>query len=339
MDRQNNSLDRYWANKHSLEDKLEVDALFSSKSKDHELKQQLHQLWKNEDGSSREQQPNHNRILLKLHQRIHASQQSTTRNRVLHFYYRIAAVLLLPLMIYTLWPKEQTQEQFAAAAPVEITSPKGVKTKFYLPDGTSGWLNAESKIVFHQNDPNKRLVNLTGEAFFDVAKNKERPFILHLSHFNIKVLGTRFDASNYPYNEREFVVLEEGAVQVLTKSNKEVSELKPSQRFTYLKSSNKYHIEEVKVENYTAWMNGVLTFNHDPLADMAQKLEAYYNIDVEIHAKGLNDVLFFGTLKNESLENVLHFLEITAPIKTKIIDRRNTTNGIYLKRKVVISKK
>ncbi|TKG95577.1 FecR family protein [Puteibacter caeruleilacunae] len=339
MTRKDNPLGKYIKGTHSLNDKLEVDNLFLDDNNSQRLKEELEDYWINEEGEQADEKTL-SRMLRLLHQKINTQRNWIERGgRILNMYAKVAAVLLIPLMIYSIWQHTQTTKSTIEYATAEISSPEGCRTKFYLPDGSSGWLNANSTIYYEQGPKNQRNVQLTGEAFFDVTKDKEHPFVVALPNFKIKVLGTRFNVTGFPDQNIESVVLEEGSVQVIDNNNRKVITMKPDYKVSYYKDKRKFIGEKVDAKNYIAWINGVLIFNNDPVEVMAQKLEAFYNIDVEVDKRGLEDDLFFATLENESLEDVLKFLEITSNVETKIIDRKKGTNGNYLKRKVVIKKR
>ena len=170
---------------------------------------------------------------------------------------------------------------------VEIKAPAWTRAQFSLPDGTTGWLNSNSSVKYNGNFNTDRQVTLTGEAFFDVFKDKKRPFIVNTTEINVKVLGTRFNIASYENENNVEVVLEEGKLVFNDKEMNKSYTMKPNDLVVYDKTLRNFSTKVVQPQKYLSWTEGKLEFRNDPLDVIARRLERWYNIDVEINGKYL----------------------------------------------------
>ncbi len=207
----------------------------------------------------------------------------------------------------------------------ELVVPYGKRSNIQLADGTTVWLNAGSKLIFPQKFTGKnRKVFLKGEAYFDVFKNKDIPFIVSTDKMNVTVHGTRFNMrDNETDNEME-IVLVEGAVSlkengVLNILGKEIK-LVPNQKAVFNKTDSKTSIESnVDVSNYISWKDDLLEFDQESILNVFNRLSRFYNVrfvtenNVEMSKK------ISGKLDlKESLEDVLKVVSDAAPITFRI---------------------
>ena len=206
----------------------------------------------------------------------------------------------------------------------KITVPFGRKTTIILADGTKVWLNAGSHFAFPQTfDRKKREVFLEGEGYFEVAKNKEQPFIVSTRNINVEVLGTKFNLSAYQSDNFCETVLLEGRVNVQSKGNlfNDKTTLTPNQKATYL-SDKKELIRSVApdAEIYISWINGWCQFSNENMVVVLAKLERYYNVKF-VHDQALGSKAFpiSGKLDlKESLNEVMSVLSKVAKINYQI---------------------
>jgi len=208
----------------------------------------------------------------------------------------------------------------------EVTVPFGKKTTLILADGTKVWLNAGSRFAFPQKfEGNRREVHLDGEAYFEVTKNKNQPFIVSTRNIDVEVLGTKFNLSAYQSDNFSETVLLEGAVQV--QDNRKLFnaklELKPNQKATYY-ADNKELIrsEAPDAETQISWINGWYQFSNQNLITVLDKLERYYDIRF-IHDLALKSKAFpiSGKLDLKgSIKEVMAVLSKVAKINYQITD-------------------
>lgn len=180
--------------------------------------------------------------------------------------------------------------------------PYGKRKEIILSDGTKVWLNSGSKLVFPAYfSKNKREVYLEGEAIFEVSHNKMKPFFVKATNYNVQVLGTVFNISNYKEDEVIQTVLKSGSIQINYKNNHLFSatstmKITPNTLAIYNKNDKKVNVENVNTEKYFSWREGVFIFKNDSLAVIMKKLSRYYDLDIIINDKVLAKQTFSGYL-------------------------------------------
>lgn len=197
-----------------------------------------------------------------------------------------------------------------------LSTPTGGQYNIVLADGTKVYLNAVSSIKYPtQFNGNQRMVELEGEAYFEVAKNKNKPFIVKSGNQAIEVLGTHFNVHAYSNESVIKTTLLEGSVAVTSKNQKAI--LKPGEQSNVSDYSNKITIREVDTEAAIAWKNGRFKFDNADLKTVMRQLERWYGINVEYRGD-VSDVRFNGgTFRNKNLSEVLKVLELSN-IKFKV---------------------
>ena len=185
-----------------------------------------------------------------------------------------AAVLaLVSTLVLHLLPAERPEQLFT------VEAPQGTHSRISLPDGTQVWLNAGSALSYGSSfNETSREVSLSGEAYFEVAKDANRPFIVHTDHFATRVLGTSFDVTTAPRADgSSAVVLVEGSVAIDVANGESVT-LNPSERFSMKDGS--YSVYEVDPYKYISWKDGLLFFTSNTLFEVLQKVAAFYKIEI-----------------------------------------------------------
>ena len=204
----------------------------------------------------------------------------------------------------------------------EIFIPYGEKFVIQLTDGTKVWLNSGSRLRFAQNlnrTSGERLVFLDGEAFFDVAKDKSRPFIVKTGDLDIQVLGTKFNVSGYKMDRQISTTLVEGSVRVMnTQKNRNQIELKPSYQATFKRDDGNLSKNLVDTDLFTAWMSDRLVVNGLTFSEILEKLERSYNVTISNSAINLQNQVYKGEFQNEDLETILKTISISTPFNYNI---------------------
>ena len=222
----------------------------------------------------------------------------------------------------------------------EISAPLGSKSLVSLPDGSTLWLNAGSKIRYAQDfGVRNREVQLTGEAYFKVASNKAKPFLVKTGDVTIRALGTKFNVKAYPEEKTITATLEEGKIdiQYLSKENRRKNiELKPKENVVLFKSGDyveRKTVEEqslpakivlkpekielhtnVKTELYTSWSSDRWIIESEPLVTLVPMLERRFNMKIKFSDSDLKDYKFTGIIENETVEQIMTAIRFTAPI-------------------------
>lgn len=208
----------------------------------------------------------------------------------------------------------------------QIIVPFGKSSNILLSDGTKVWLNSGSRMVYPPVFKDKsREVFLEGEAYFEVSKNKSKPFFVRTDGFNVKVLGTKFSVQAFKNEQESFAVLLEGKISLSKKSKifgKEY-ELSPGQKALLSDNNDDINITTIEnAENYIAWIYGFLNFENEDILSLTKQISRYYNIDIDItKIKASNK--FSGKLDlKENPERILDGLSKIYKIKYEKIENK-----------------
>ncbi|MFN4316356.1 MAG: FecR family protein [Chitinophagaceae bacterium] len=225
-----------------------------------------------------------------------------------------------------------------------VSTKRGSKSKVQLPDGTQVWLNADSRITYNENFLGKeRVVNLTGEAYFDVVRDEERPFVIHTNVIDIRVLGTAFNVRSYADELNTETSLVRGSVEVTIRNHPEKKfTLKPNDKLIInnkqalptqaLAEDEKTSSREIVLTwgkiNYASkqdtvateamWTRNKLAFDKEKLEDIALRLERWYDISVEVEGEKLQQTEFSMIVEDESLQQVLEALRTAGKFRYTI---------------------
>jgi ferric-dicitrate binding protein FerR (iron transport regulator) len=235
--------------------------------------------------------------------------------------------------------EQNPQESIVAEGPVSSTlfAPLGSRISFSLPDGTKGWLNSGSSMEYSLPFSNNRQINILGEAWFDVAHDESHPFEVTAGNSKVKVLGTKFNLNAYPQDNYVEVVLEEGAVEFSVQGFSKAIAMKPDERLVF--SDGAVDINVTDASKYAAWIEGKLVFRGDPMAEVARRIERWYNVDVELVDTEIEKHVIRGTFQDDSLEEVLRYLSMTSPMRYRIVERKILDDGTFQKKKVLFYKR
>lgn len=233
---------------------------------------------------------------------------------------RVAAVLVIGLLLANLVAQYLSPEE-----PVYITSvaPKGSVAQTILPDGTMIYLNAGSEIKYDVNTSSKqREVFINGEAWFDVEHNEKKPFIVHTPYYNVKVLGTQFNVKTYEDEETVVTTLEEGSIQVSSSERIKLKKdiiLESGDQLVYNKTNNILSLKSgVDTRLFTSWKDNKLIFIEMSFDALVQLLERKYGVEIEVADKSILESHYSGTIKNETILEILTIIEHTHPISYQI---------------------
>lgn len=215
-----------------------------------------------------------------------------------------------------------------------LTVPYGKTFKLKLSDGTLVSLNSGTTLRYPEQFGinGKRNVYLTGEAFFDVAKDKQHPFIVHSKEVDIEVLGTRFNVNAYPEDKTVSSVLVEGSIQMSEKENPlNAVLLKPTQIAVWQSDSKKIVTKTVDTSFYESWTLGELTFKNTPFSSIAKIIERTYDVEIINENAVLAKQNFTGSIKisESSVENILELLKRDTPFNYSINQNTITITPIF----------
>jgi transmembrane sensor len=238
----------------------------------------------------------------------------------------------------------------------ELIVPMGSRAQFSLPDGTTVDLNAGSRLKYDNRfGIDDRVVQLEGEGYFKIAKDKERLFTVKTSHLNIRALGTEFNVKAYSDDKTIETTLVEGSIKIdeITEKNRaevKVIVLKPNQKLTFLKENStmvnetaitkgktekntppvqvqkslpipRLVAENINVKSVISWKENRWIFEKESLSQIAVDLERRYDVQIKFESEILKTLRFTGIIINEPIEQVLEVMSITAPINFKLKGR------------------
>ena len=201
----------------------------------------------------------------------------------------------------------------------EVAAVPDAKTKIVLPDSSTVWLNANARLVYPRSfeDVNRK-VSISGEAFFQVRKDKNHPFIVDIGKLQIEVLGTSFNVMTDTYNDEIRISLLEGKVALYEKgqSSKSAKILMPNQEAKYSPSNGEIMISPIRMDNVMSWITGKFSFEDNTLAEIGEELERAFHVKIHIENEAIRKKSFNVTSEDkETLDEILSILQISAKYK------------------------
>ena len=270
-----------------------------------------------------------------------ANKNKKPLRKILRIYMKAAAILLIPLLLAGSLLYQFVSDKYfkntGEEAITNIYAPYGSRVSFNLPDGTTGMLNSGSSLTYRLPFSQNRNVKLEGEAWFNVRRYEQSPFLIDAGNSVVKVLGTSFNISAYPIENYVEIVLSEGEIEFLDNIRGQREIMKPGERL--INQGGKIIKSYVEPEKYYAWTEGKLVFRGDPMNEVVRRLERWYNVTVIIADKGIENYSFRATFKDDKLEDVLRFLTMTSPISYKITPRIEMPDDSFKKEEVIIYSK
>ncbi|KLT66204.1 FecR family protein [Pedobacter sp. BMA] len=204
-----------------------------------------------------------------------------------------------------------------------ITTPNGGEWQIKLPDGSTVWLNAASSLTYPLNLGNGtiRQVQLAGEAYFEVAKDKSHPFIVKTAKQELTVLGTHFNVNSYADEGVTRTTLLEGSVKIENFQNGHWEILKPGEQAVL--NNGVFRVDEVDTDESIAWKNGYFMFNNEKQESILRKIARWYDVKVEFADQSAKDVMYYGTVSRfDKISQVLRKFEQTGEVKFDIKDKK-----------------
>ncbi len=279
------------------------------------------------------------------------SEESSLKNKWIKPVFFLTAMLaIFAILFFTNSQTQVTTEKTVS----EVSTKNGSRSKMTLPDGTQVWLNSNTKLIYSIENfaKGKREVTLTGEAYFDVVKNEEHPFLIHANNINIKVLGTAFNVKAYLGEKTTETSLIRGSVEVTVNDRQEKIIMKPNEKLIINNDDNGkpgkqdetgkltaplpkkkesllkpqpiielshltlYPLDNSVVE--TGWVENRLVFSGETLENIAIKMERWYGVTIVIEDEALQNQLITGSFTEETVQQALQALQISTPFAFKM---------------------
>jgi len=265
------------------------------------------------------------------------------KRTIWYYWQKVAAVLILPLAIFTLLSIYKNSHKTSSSNEIlynEIYTAFGTRSSLRLADSTRVWLNSGSSLMYPNKFNNKnRTVFLKGEAYFEVESDVSRPFIVQTSTLRVEAASTKFNVFEYDSESKAEITLVTGKVSVKgnTPANSQlISDMNPGQHLEYNRQTGEKNLIDEDTYKYIAWKDGRMIFRNEPLGDVLGKIALIFNVDIELQGKQLNDYRYHATFQEESLEEILKLLKLTAPISYMEVKRKPLPDGSFPKKKVII---
>ncbi|MFS2532923.1 FecR family protein [Bacteroides ovatus] len=203
-----------------------------------------------------------------------------------------------------------------------------VADKVVLPDGTEISMGSQTNFRYDpQYGKEKRVVYLEGEAFFNVAKQKDKPFIVVVNGQEIEALGTKFNVDAYPSDSVVTTTLLEGSIRLVSERVSASTVLTPNQQYIYHKNKGSYKVAQVDAALYTSWISGYYYFHEENLEGILARLGNIYGVSFRIQSDKLKERRFTGTFyRGQNIKDILDIINISIPIRYSINNRQVTIN-------------
>jgi len=292
------------------------------------------------------------------------------KKRFLKVFQRAAAILILPLLFSSLYFIHKQSQKTETAMVREVSTNYGIRTQFNLPDRTTVWLNSGSRLRFPETFAgHRREVFLYGEACFEVSKDALRPFYVNLGEISVKATGTTFNVSAWPGDNTYETSLLSGKVDLVKTVRRRqeivVCRMQPKQHVIFNKAGDRVEVKDESAEEleimvpeankatgakrmepilpkavshnkHTSWIAGKLVFRNDPMEEVIRQLGRWYNVDIRLQDTILYDFKYTATFENETLDQVLDLLVLSAPIEYSVLSRKAGDDYAYSKKLVTI---
>jgi len=296
----------YLRDRYALDTEMKVQEWMANNPDSEELEQASREYW-NEIHPGKDAATYKALKRVQMAAGIHSENRRTVRLRILS---RVAAVFILLIGIGGGWYYLHQQN---LPAMVLISAAYGETRQVTLPDQTEVWLNAGSSLEYPSEFSRKiRSVTLTGEAFFTVSKNKQKPFVVATKNLTVRVLGTKFNLKAYPDESQTVATLQEGKIEVQTE-NRQKQQLEPNEQLVYNRETSTCKVEKIDPREIPDWKNGSFQFTEATLGKILQSIERQFNVKFDVD-QSIDLQTEHYTIRFERDENPEQILQVLAEV-------------------------
>jgi transmembrane sensor len=314
-------LTKYFSGTCSEQEKQMVENWRSSAKENEEKLEDYRLIWRNAGKQENSFNPNAEAALKKINQKLDYSESTAQDHKTIRMVYnavKVAAAVLLLIGLFILF---KTFNPKPAATFSEVVTGKGEKKEVLLSDGSHVWLNALSKIKYPAAFAQKeRHVILDGEAYFEVAKNPKKPFVIETANSLTTVLGTCFNVRARKGEEKVVVTVAEGKVAFKGKSQASQVKLIAGEKGVLSLQTGSLVSESNSDPNFMAWKTGKLVFKNTALKDVAKTLSDYYGVKINIVHTDKSDIPFTSTFENQKIGDIIRIIELSLNLKADSSD-------------------
>ena len=264
---------------------------------------------------------------------IFANIAATKRNiphTILLYWQRIAAILIIPLLVLSAYLyMNQDNSAYDTIEYQEVRSPHGTFSEVRLPDGTNVWLNGGSSLKYPLTfRKGERKVFLSGEGYFEVHSDKENPFVVKTDQMTLRATGTAFNIEAYTKDSITAVTMVNGKIDVVFENSSPVT-MTPGERASFNNQTKQCLITQTDPYKWYAWKDGLMIFRDDPLEFVFKKIGQTFNVNITVKDSAIAKQLYRATFEDESLDEILNLLKLTAPIQYKKYGRNKTSDNQF----------
>ena len=320
-------IQKYLQGKCTREELHKAIAYFHDPRLNQEIEDLLSENWEKDQISIpvEHESKNISAILNRIHQKIEPElkriRMRKTRQLFIHVS-RMAAVLVIGVFMGILVNTLKKEDPIVYSS----LTPRGSISQIVLPDSTLVYLNSDTELKFTYNPSKRRReVFLDGEAWFHVSENKKRPFVVSTNYYDVVVTGTEFNVKAYREEKKIVTTLESGSVVIPSNDKfrmKTSKVLVPGDQFVFDWENKSIETQKVRTSYYTSWKDNKLIFINMNLADLIILLERKYDIDIEVTDKSILNYHYDGTIKNESILEIMDLIKVTMPIDYKVVGQK-----------------
>ncbi len=315
-------LKKYYRGECNISELNEAISILKDPSLNKEIEPEFLKIWNSDNGQlpGKVSQKELQEILDTIHHQVYLKKKAREISKTKRIFInisKIAAVLIIGALIGIF------STRLSKPDPVYYTSfsPNGSVSQMVLPDNTVVYLNSGSELKYQLNQKNKREVYLEGEAWFDVEKDKTKEFIVHTDYYDVIVMGTQFNVKAYAEDKLVTTTLEEGMVRITSSEKLKINNariLKPGEQLVYDKDTNGLELKKVDTRIFTSWRENKLIFIDMSLENLIVLLERKYGVKIHVDDSSLLDLHYDGTIRNETITEVMDIIQKTLPVKYKI---------------------
>jgi len=274
------------------------------------------------------------RMYQKFRNRVGQFEHTSRVHNFVSYGLRISAILLLLVGMTILIQKFILPGNETQLAYNEIFVPKGNRTFVVLPDSTKVWISNSTKLKYpHEFSGKTRELFLTGEAYFEVAHNKHKPFIVNIGANRIKVLGTKFSVTAYPEDNLVRADLISGKIQFDIRSGESSKNYKsffvtPGHSMEFNKATNTITDSEIPEGFYDYWLHGLYAFKNESLESLARKVKRIYNVEIIFEDEYLKSKRYNGSFSVD--DNIFNFIEAIKQTSVEPVEYRLDGNKLFI---------
>lgn len=311
-------LDRFMRGETSPEEEQQLLAWFREAESQEDLLAFYRQRW-HESATKEISEEVRLRMFDQIKDRINTGKTTLLKNnrkqnrRRLFYWGQYAAAVLLCVVV-GITSHLYTRHAVTEVKEYKVEAQKGQRANVTLPDGTKVWLNSHTQLLYNNNyGVEDRVVDLDGEAYFEVAKDKEHRFIVKAGGLEVEALGTTFNVKAYKEDEGVVATLFSGRVRATAGKHSVI--LSPAQQVAFSRKSKTWIVNNPENIAYASmWRDNELAFEGETLDEIAIRLNRLYNVQIAFKSEKIKQYRFAGVIKNNSLDNVFEIISLTSPI-------------------------